>query len=154
MLTLHGGRVVKTSGDSNENHRQSGASIVTVLVAVGILGISAAVASRYFDNSLQESNRLRTRNNVEDLRRLIRATVDCPATMAARPSSCGKGKPTELKQRTGSASIPIPSGKIGEFELRAKCGNVPGEFVVEYKDKANWRSLFPQDLPIACRPGP
>lgn len=143
---------MRTSDDAV--NKQSGASIVTVLVAIGIVGIMAAVSANYFKNSSDVSNSIRARNQIEDLRRLVRLSVNCEATLAGRPASCADGTPVELKRgvKTPTTFVSVAGSKFGDYEVRAKCGEGPHIFQVEFRRKqGRWTRLFPADVPLACR---
>lgn len=133
---------------------QSGASILTVLVALGIAGILATISASYFKNSLEASNIVRDRNHVEDLRRLVRVSVNCGATVASRPKNCPEGTSVELAKgvKKPASFVSKKGTKFGDYELSAECGAAPHLFVVKYRRQQQaWSSLFPPDVPLACR---
>ncbi len=134
---------------------ESGMSLLSVVVAFGITGILAGMMTIFFSNSMSFANDITVRNNLEDLRRLVRIGTNCQLTVAAKPATCGAGTLLELKK--GSAKKPttfvdIPYSKFGKYDLKASCTAVAHEYNIEVRRGfGSWKKLFPADLPFTCR---
>ena len=136
--------------------RQEGMSIVSVMVAVGLLGIFSVLFLNVVKATLQAAKNIGDSADVENLRRYIRIGHDCNNTTAALPPSCPVGTSVALMRFAvgTSALVQIPNGTIfttiGDYNLKASCGISVKEFIVEYSLKSTnvWDELF--KIPVRC----
>ncbi len=60
--------------------REDGVSLITVMVALAIVGILMAVVMTFAKNSINAAKAIERLGELEDVRRLIRARMDCATT--------------------------------------------------------------------------
>lgn len=109
--------------------RAAGMSLVSVLMAVGIMGIVALGLSRLVTNSQDGIRSVELRGDLETIRQLLMAQVDCTSTFAEnkitdknQKSQCPGpgGKGLMLYRSTSSGARPFTKGKLeadGSFQL-------------------------------------
>lgn len=142
---------------------QQGGSLISMLVAVGIMGILALAFANTFTNNMKTLKDIQKSGDVEDIKRLVRLTMDCTRTVAAKPASCPLNTYVNMK-RIATSDINLiqlytanpPPTVIANYGLRAKCGSSANSFLVDYCEMsvpggsscATWKPLF--SVPIAC----
>jgi Tfp pilus assembly protein PilE len=137
-------------------------NLVSVMVAMGIVGIFAGIVTQAFRNNLDATGRVADRASAEELRQYIRMGLDCDATKAATPASCAASRLIALK-RTGTSTIDlvqIPTGNkytaIGNYSLKAYCTGAALTYNVDFastpknpRAAIKWETLF--KIPIVCK---
>jgi type II secretory pathway pseudopilin PulG len=146
--------------------RQRGASLVSIIVALGILGIFATVAARWFGNSQQISSKLDDLQAREELRQYIRTHLSCEKTIEKFPTACklkvipSSEQPAErvaIYSRSKKTPPLVPASddglKIGKkYRLRSYCKNTePGKLYVEVSYKNGpWKPLYKKSFVPDC----
>ena len=134
------------------NRKDSGVSIVSVLVAIALLGLLAALISTLFSQSFLILKKQQDANTVDELRRYVRIGMACPPPGLEWVT----GSEIAVPKRGGTNQTLIQLGspgytKIGSHCLRAVVTSVTPikEFDVEYSsDCSQWKSLL--YLKILC----
>lgn len=128
-----------------------GVSLVTVMVAIGILGILVVQMSQYLSNLNASSNSLREKAELEELRQNIRARLSCVNTVAAMSATCSSGTAIKTFDQGNQVAFTTPYQKIGRYYLHAVCTGAPFQLDYEYSMNTGgpWKILFPK-VPIKC----
>ncbi len=112
--------------------QEQGSSLVGAMVALAILGISAAGFANIFNNSLITTKKIEDKNALEDLRKYIRLGTHCARTIAALPKPCLNKTAISILRPVGTKPlVELPTAanrtKLGSNYLRAECTSVPNE---------------------------
>ena len=104
---------------------ETGQSLVTVMVAVAVLGTIAVVMSRMMSNGLNANRHVELRGDLESMRRVLAQSVDCTATLTAAggPGTCSTSSFFALRDRNNNV-IGAPSfgaWKLGAWHVRSHC---------------------------------
>ena len=119
---------------------ERGFSIVSILAALAILGILAAMFSGMFSNQITMRKKIQTLDDLENLRNMIRIGIDCPNTTSSLPATCVANTLLAIK-RSGTAPgadliAKKVSGnaitKIGDFYVAATCTGTLRNYIVKY----------------------
>lgn len=119
-----------------------GFSLISLIVALAILGIMIPIFLRYMDNQNAISRKLELRGQREDLRNYIRLGIDCEQTKLTWPSPCKNGQIIELKRNLGASSPLVAAAvgkkrtKVGNYYLQAQCNGLANQYVVYYSTLA------------------
>lgn len=104
---------------------KSGMSLVSLLVALGILSILVVIFSTSIKNSWNASQRVHNQADKENLRNFLRMSVSCQETFENLGPNC-TGQYVEVHSKKKTVIIGIPAGtssfsSFGKFDLAAKC---------------------------------
>ncbi len=146
----------------------SGMTMVENIVSIGLFGIVAVMGARFFASSIGTQEHIIDRGEVEDVRALIRSSIDCTKTMLNQVSLCGTSQYIEIRKQDNTVLIPkvSPFGVMGGgVEARSTCSLGDGfyQLDMEYrrvvngaviKDPMNgkmydWAPLF-KSVKVAC----
>ena len=159
----------------NKWRSETGASLLTVMVAIGIGGIVFTWAMQHMLNMMNTQKHYEIRSDYIALHNYVRRKLDCPITLPSYPPACNSSGFIAVKTTDGGTTktlIAIPSGslysKVGDYSLRAKCIPCPsctnGKRILVEAAKLNssgfrkdpltgkpidWRDLF-EDIPLGC----
>ena len=127
---------------------QSGASLVAVMVAIGIGGIIIAVIVSILESSLQRVTVMIRAADERDLRLFIAVNLDCTKTKDRHPTCAGAS--INLVQSDNTVLIPAAGRRIGKYLVRPSC--VGGLIVPQYQYAAGttWKDLFTIKAPFTC----
>jgi hypothetical protein len=151
----------------NSSRKNSkGFSLVSILVAVGILGIIATISSSWFTNMDKISSKLDDLQGREEIRQYLRIQLDCEKTIEKFPPECKLNKiPKKAKRRRlvkvfsrSNGKVPlIPANKSGheigsKYRVRSYCQNIqPGKILFEVSHRGqNWKALYEKALIPDC----
>jgi hypothetical protein len=103
--------------------RESGNTLISVLVALGVLGFILAMLSNVAVVNTKLLADVDRRADYEDARRWLGAYINCPATRAAMGGACpAPGAEVAL---LSAKEVLVPKGPgyrvVGKYELRARC---------------------------------
>ena len=142
---------------------ESGSSLLSIVVAVGILGIIIKISASMFANQVQVGTALERREQLEGLRATLRMGLDCKKTISMLAATSPANTDIELVRQNGLTLVAgvRPYTKIGKYTLSAVLprGRVlvdePVQIDILYAlttaDFPNAKKkLFP--IPIVCRP--
>lgn len=134
--------------------RMRGFSLVSLLVAIGIVGFLGLVVAQTFKGKITAANAVASKGELEDLRNFVRVSFDCTESAKKMPSGCPSGSEIELRRQSGAIVIAKDGGTVlGKYRLRASCGG-GSEIVITYSPQANKsaaaRPLF-IEVPLVCR---
>ena len=112
--------------------RQSGASLVDVIMTVGIAAIVTLTAQSLLIRTDANSRNLKYKADAAQIRNSIVRNLDCAATLAAMAGVCNEGGYIQLLSRMSSKPVligkPVSGGhdtltfdKIGVYSLGATC---------------------------------
>ena len=153
-------------------HPTSGLSLMETMLTVGVFGLVAAIGARMMANKIFLQEHIETKGKVEDVRDLIRSSLDCGETFSNPVTKCDTGQFIEVLKSDSSTLIKVPDpstvfGDVGQdlVEVRSKCSSGDGFYTMdmEYRrsskgqvirDKLtnsdyNWTNLFPV-VPMTC----
>lgn len=129
-------------------------SLVTVLVAVGLLGIVVAVLTTLFSNQFKMIKTIEQRGELEDLRNVVRNVLSCANTVEKLgPGTDCPGSPVAVYAH-GSKARPFfpatpPFRKVGTYEIVASCsGKEVKAFQFHYVKGSSRKPLFA--VPFNC----
>jgi hypothetical protein len=143
-------------------------SLIENILAIGLFGIVAVMGARFFGSSIGTQEHIIVRGEVEDVRDLIRSSIDCTKTMLNQAAACGTSQFIEIRKQDNTVLIPnvSPFGVMGGgVEVRSKCSTGDGFYKLdmEYRRVANgavikdrmngkmydWAPLF-ESVPVSC----
>lgn len=114
--------------------REDGASLVAVLVALGLTGIIATVVSSLMEQGMAGKSHFQNAGDREVLRRMMVSAVSCEDSLT--PGICsspGAIVPLRRRHSNGSLSVIASSSgagtKYGKFTVRAEC-NATGDGLI------------------------
>lgn len=143
--------------------RQTGSTLMSAMIAVGLVGVLAVLGSTLLSESQKGANAMSARDEFISLRRTLRAEVDCAETLKA--SACS-GEAVPLKNGKGATLGSASNGayKLGGWHFKSTCTqgrldvlaarlNQTGALLADpITGKAEWQNLFPlQDLDCSER---
>ena len=106
---------------------QSGVSLLSVIIAVGMMGVLAAGMSRFLKRSFKASADLNTKADYLSIKRSIDGQIDCSRTVnKINVNQCdGAGNDYVGLYYHGKTNPQIPRAgrRFGNFFVRAKCTN-------------------------------
>lgn len=111
--------------------RMSGMSLISIIFAIGLLGVLGTMFAQSFIQQNKAQTVLQSSIDEEALRRFIIKSLDCAATAASISPNCTVGNPVEVKSMDIAAPtlITTPTGsnytKIGYFSVMAVCDSCP-----------------------------
>ena len=131
---------------------ERGFSIVSILAALAILGILAAMFSGMFSSQITMRKKIERLDDLENLRNMIRIGTDCTNTTSGWAATCTANLDIPIK-RSGTAPgadliAKKVSGnaitKIGDFYVAATCTGTARNYIVKYgtTDTAVTTNLF------------
>lgn len=104
---------------------QSGTSLVGVLMALGLFSVLALGMNRITVDSLRSTKSIEGRTNLEALKQMVIARLDCSKTVPADPQmACATDSYVELKSKNGLVFLPnkgVIGEKMGSHNIRAVC---------------------------------
>jgi hypothetical protein len=88
----------------------SGLSLMETMLTIGVFGIVAAISTRIAVNKIFFQEHIETKGKVEDVRDLIRASLDCGETFSNPVTKCDTGQFIEvLKSGSSPESVGVKS---------------------------------------------
>ena len=146
-----------------DEENEQGSMILTMIVALGVLGILVKVSSAMLSNQLQTTSLLERRDDLEGLRAYVQMGISCPKTLELAVVGSPSAKNIDVVRQSGVALISgvSPFTVVGKYTLSAviQHGRVkiadPIEIDILYaltKETFSTakKSLFP--APIVCTP--
>ena len=146
----------------------SGMTMMEIILSIGLFGLVAVMGARFFGSSIGTQEHIIVRGEVEDVRDLIRSSIDCDKTMINQVTACGTSQYIEIRKQDNTVLIPkiSPFGAMGGgVEVRSKCSTGDGFYKLdmEYRRVANgavikdqmngkmydWAPLF-ANVPVSC----
>lgn len=131
------------------NDKQSGQSLIGVVVALALMGIMAPVVMQFASNSLKAAATIAQMGEEEDLRRLIRSRFSCERSTSGSQSSF------RMLDRAGSPIAPL--NKQGwhtlskwKFRVESRSANGDLKVLVQKPGSANSAELFRKGSPVTC----
>ena len=129
-----------------KHNSQSGFSLVSVLVAAGLIGLVAAAMSKLFTNSMKATQSTERRMDIKVLAKNFLENVDCGQTLNSpsftddtfQPIVCGSRRNVRLRRKDGS----LFPREMGGFEIRAGCRNDSVRVFAKKKDALHNRDEF------------
>lgn len=105
---------------------QDGFSLISVLVAIGILGIVLSAVMQSLQNNLKAQKKFEELSDMVEIRRVMRARIDCAATKTANGSNwdvCNGSSNIRAVDSAGTTVIAqsAPFSNYGPYILDAKC---------------------------------
>ena len=94
-------------------NRPSGFSILELMLVVGIVGITAAIAAKKFTSGGSTEKRLTNRLALIDMKQQITSLMNCYETL-------GKPKPEDLPLKCDSKNYPLKTKKDQDIVLKSK----------------------------------
>lgn len=133
--------------------RQDGMSLVSVMVALAVVGVLAMVAMQFASNSIKSAKAIERLGEQEDIRRLIRSRMDCAATKL----KIGGGRNIVFYGRDGQPIAPVNANTnemaIGGWKFTATAYNATtGEFSVNARDEHQASEKLFKTVPLVCTP--
>jgi|GEM_PF-3017901 type II secretory pathway pseudopilin PulG len=108
--------------------RQSGLSIVEVLVGLGLLSLLGLGMSTLMTNSMSSQRSIELRSDVESLRQFIQSNLSCTQTFASfptRPVNCTGA--IALRRESGQVIVNAAGQQFGDWTLQASCETIAGQ---------------------------
>ncbi len=131
----------------------SGEGLVGVIVAGFILSIALASFLQSQSNTDKQLSQLHLRQDLEQLRRYVRAFTSCSRTMIPLPSACHDGGKIEVRQPDGKLLISDDGNtRLGRFQVQAKCQSPSFNIQVKTDETGAWKDLF-DGIPFRCQGG-
>ena len=155
--------------ETNDGNRQrgsffrsdSGASLVAVLIAVGLLGIMASMMAQRMSLATKSQVDLERKLDFQALNRFVLESAHCALTVAAAPNPCPEGTYVDVKTSAQNGKViiqkfnPSHPGSLtvfGEYSVRAKCGPNRALIIEARRTRDSnpaYRDIFP-DVPFGC----
>lgn len=154
------------------NHLNTGLTLMEVILSVGLFGVLVVVAAKLKSDQFAAQEHLKVRGEVEDVRDLIRSSIDCEKSLQNQTQLCDTNQYITIRKSDSSVLIGIPEPNTGfglpnedMVEVRAKCTHGDGFDTIEMeyrrtrngevirdklnKREYNWKNLF-HAVPITC----
>jgi hypothetical protein len=145
-----------------ENH--SGFSVLTVMVAIGFLGVVAAMIGQVSSSALGDNNKMSLKQDIEEMRNFIRSEFNCENTKDSMPRSCRENvgrAPIQIRNKFDHVIVTneIKTATIrGDYVITGSCdykGPNSGSIVIEYALKKadptrRQRADLFAGIPLAC----
>ena len=114
-------------------YRQSGSSLVSVLVASAILGIFALVMAQLLGDGFKGQSSMSLNADREVLKRQLVSAVSCSDTLT--PTACPSAVPVRLIRRHKNGTLTTLVGssgtRIGKWTVRAQCNATNDGLIVK-----------------------
>lgn len=110
---------------------QKGMSLLSVIVAMAIMGIITGFIYRFISFQYQYFALSREKGSVEDIRALIRMNIDCYETLKNDAIDCNSVDfiPIAIKKHDGTTLVMEPLGntfeRYGVFAVKGECRKKP-----------------------------
>lgn len=119
---------------------ERGFSMVSILVALGIMGILGVVFSEMFSNQITMRKKIERFDDLENLRNMIRFGTDCTNTTSGWAATCAANLDIAIKRSGAAPGVDLVarrvSGvtptKIGDFYLTAACTGTARNYIIKY----------------------
>lgn len=115
------------------NSNQSGMSLLSMVMALGIMGVIMAIFIAKSKNDLDVNTIVDNRIAVESMRQLVRVAADCPATMKTAPYPWQSAKQVTIRNSSDKDIFVQPIGFGNKkFNLTAITDEKAGVFNIFY----------------------
>ncbi len=106
----------------------AGFSLISVMIAIGIIGIMSQIMMQYTSNTMRAAQLHQIHSDYEIVRQTLRRRVDCMQTVNPRPvAACDDMTASTVDVRDESGNVIIsknvlePVNWLGAYHLRAVC---------------------------------
>jgi len=126
---------VKVRAAVNCSHRRhgssNGTSLIELIIAVGISAICIWGVAKVFENGISGTKFVRNRRDLESIKQMINADLDCSQTLAIVPGtplpvSCANYSSVTLLKSSGEAigaALPNGGNQIAQWTISTACIN-------------------------------
>lgn len=115
---------------SKVRNYQRGASLVEILLVIGIMGIVSVAIFQLFDTNNRMVNNTRLKMDRQSIVLDMQARVVCPSLTAIASTCTTPGKLVTLKDKSGNELIRASGTTYGNFTVRAECTTSRDAYII------------------------